>query len=521
MLARLKAFSSQLIPIERHEWKKFIPLLLIFFFVGFIYNILRNTKDALLITGQSSGAEVIPFVKVWVMLPAALGMTAFFSWLCNKFSLERVFYVLISFFLVFFVIFAFFLYPNREAIHWHSLGNALEKILPQGAAGFISMIRHWSYTLFYVMCEMWSCIVLSLLFWGFANEVTTVKEATRFYGLLGVGMNFSNMAAGQCCIYLSRLPLRLNIPPDPWQNTLIFITIVIAVSGLIICGVFRWLHTNVLADCKHYMPKKKKNYKLSLRKNFSYLAKSKYLISIAIIVLSFNLVINLVEVIWKHQLRLLYPNPNDLSVYLNQVSIWTGFLATSVAVFSSLIIKRFGWTRAAAITPIILLLTSVGFFSCLLFGNSHSNLFSFIGLTPIALAAFLGSLQICLSRACKYTVFDATKELSFIPLTPESRQKGKAAIDGVGSRLGKSGGSVIHQGLLMVFAGFTASAPYVAGFLFFVILIWLGAVKVLGKKFKDLTEHHESLNITDEEEKTVDQPEDVAADSEAPTASAT
>ena len=52
--------------------------------------------------------------------------------------------------------------------------------------------------------------------------------------------------------------------------------------------------------------------------------------------------------------------------------------------------------------------------------------------------------------------------MAFIPLGHECKLKGKAAIDGVGSRFGKSGGSMIHQGLLMIFGTVSMSAPYVA-----------------------------------------------------------
>ncbi|MCH9633861.1 MAG: ADP,ATP carrier protein 1 [Chlamydiae bacterium] len=501
MLSSVKRAATTLVPIQRHELKKFVPMILIFFFVGFIYNILRNTKDALLLTGQSSGAEIIPFVKVWCVLPGALIMTAFFSWLSNKQSMERVFYILVSFFIGYFLLFTFIIYPNAESFHLHTLGNALEKILPRGAYGFISMIRHWSLSLFYVMCELWSCIILSILFWGFANETTTAKEATRFYALFGVGINISGIAAGQTCIFLSRLPMKMgSTAVDPWQQTLIYITLLITVSAIIMFAFFRWLHVNVLEGCKFYKVRKKNKFKLSLRKNFAYLAKSKYLICIAIVVLSFNLVINLVEVLWKHQLKQLYPSANDLSIYLNQVTVLTAIVATLVAFFSSLLINRLGWIRSAITTPLILLLTSVGFFSCILFGgNFEGVLFTYLGVTPLALSATLGSAQIVLSRACKYTLFDATKELAFIPLSTESRKKGKAAIDGVGSRLGKSGGSIIHQGLLMVFASFAASAPVVGVFLICVIMVWMGAVKVLGKEFNLLSKDQESPSIPEGE----------------------
>jgi AAA family ATP:ADP antiporter len=33
------------------------------------------------------------------------------------------------------------------------------------------VLRNWSYCLFYVMAELWGSVVVSVLFWGFANQV--------------------------------------------------------------------------------------------------------------------------------------------------------------------------------------------------------------------------------------------------------------------------------------------------------------------------------------------------------------
>ncbi len=52
-------------PIHSHELKKLTPMLLIFFLISFAYNILRNLKDTLIVTATASGAEAIPFIKVF------------------------------------------------------------------------------------------------------------------------------------------------------------------------------------------------------------------------------------------------------------------------------------------------------------------------------------------------------------------------------------------------------------------------------------------------------------------------
>src|SRR5215203_4376477 len=124
-MPEFSSWRSYLWPVHYHELKKLIPMLLIFFFISFDYNVLRTLKDSLLITAKSSGAEVIPFVKVWAMFPGAILMTVFFTWLSNRMPRESVFYIILSIFLTYFFIFTFILYPMRDAIHPHETADAL------------------------------------------------------------------------------------------------------------------------------------------------------------------------------------------------------------------------------------------------------------------------------------------------------------------------------------------------------------------------------------------------------------
>jgi AAA family ATP:ADP antiporter len=490
------SWRSYLWPVHHYELKKLMPMLFIFFFISFDYNILRTLKDSLLITAKSSGAEVIPFVKVWAMFPGAILMTLLFTWLSNRLPRDTVFYIIISIFLGYFGLFTFVLYPIRDLIHPHALADHLESLLPIGCKGLVAMFRYWTFTLFYVMSELWGSTVLFVLFWGFANQVTKLGEAKRFYGLFGVGANFSGIFAGQssvfCCNY-TRLGGTLPLGEDPWHQSLILMTTLILVSGGIALALFRWMNTHVLTDKRFYDPSCVKTEgevkgKLSLKQSFSYLLRSNYLLCIAIVVISYNLVINLTEVLWKHQVKELYPNPNDYTLYMNHIVSLIGVVATLSSLFvAGNAIRKFGWTFTALITPAILLLTSVGFFTFFFLKRVDPSLVtSLIGFTPLTLVVFFGSAQNILSRGAKYSVFDATKEMSFVPLTPESKLIGKAAIDGVCSRLGKSGGSVVHQSFLLLFSTISASAPYVAAVLFGVIIVWVIAIRLLGKQFNEL-----------------------------------
>ncbi len=473
-------------PVYRHEVIKLVPMMLMLFFICFNYSILRNVKDAVVVTAKSSGAEVIPFIKVWVLLPMAILFTLIFTKLSNRYSQEKVFYLTISFFLIFFGVFTFIFYPYRDFVHPHQFADYLETILPAGFKGLIAMFRNWSFTIFYVVCELWGSMVLTVLFWGFANEITKISEARRFYGMLGVIASFAAIIAGVGANYLTN--------DQSWERTLEILVTTIIFFGCLTMAIFRWMNKHVLTgasfDALHKsrqdvqaQPKKK----LSLRESFAYLSNSKYLICIAVLVICYNLVINLVEIVWKDQLRQLYPSAVEYSRYMNYMTSGVGVIATLTSLFMSQLIARFGWTRTALITPVIMLITSAGFFAFMLFRHDLAEpVFALTGTTPLAIAVFFGAAQVCMSKACKYSVFDSTKEMTFIPLSHECKLKGKAAIDGVGSRMGKSGGSIIHQGLLMIFATVSASAPYVAIILFLVIAGWMAAVRSLGKQFAEI-----------------------------------
>jgi len=498
-------FRSWFLPVHKNELKLFLPLVLIFFFICFNYHILRAAKDSLTVTAPSAGAEVIPFMKVWIVLPMALLMTVFFTRLTNKFNTEKIFYIIMSLFLGFFVIFSTVLFPLRDLLHPHQFADNLESIFPIGLKGFVALIRNWTYTVFYVMAELWGTTIMTVLFWGFANEILNVKTAKRFYVLIMIGGNLSAIGAGAAATTISSFASKWNTitTADPWQHSLLLLSGIVIVNGALVIAIFRWLHKNILnsPQYKNHLTynTEKSEEKMSLRKNFAYLAKSKYLLCIATIVLGYNICINLTEVTWKDQLLHIYPEPNGYYSYMGQVTMWVGIASTLIALISGIMIRKLSWTFNAMIPPALLLITGIGFFSFLIFKDSPLGIgiATLLGSTPAFVGVLCGSIQQCVSRASKYTIFDATKELTFIPLSKESKLKGKAAIDGIGSRLGKSGSAVIYQALFMFFGTVSATAPFIGLILLAVIVAWMGAVCVLGKKFQSLVAHHETLNIED------------------------
>lgn len=159
----------------------------------------------LVVTAPGSGAEIIPFLKTWVNLPMAIGFTVLYAKLANSLSTEALFYTCIIPFICFFGAFAFVFYPNRDLLHptqW--CVDMLDKLGPR-FMGPLAIIRNWTYCLFYVMAELWGSVVVSVLFWGFANQITTVNEAEQFYPLFGLGANVALIFSGQAVKYFSQV----------------------------------------------------------------------------------------------------------------------------------------------------------------------------------------------------------------------------------------------------------------------------------------------------------------------------
>ncbi|KAJ0987994.1 hypothetical protein J5N97_006350 [Dioscorea zingiberensis] len=138
------------------------------------------------------------------------------------------------------------------------------------------------------------------------------------------------------------------------------------------------------------------------------------------------------------------------------------------------------------ITPTVLLLTGVGFFSLILFGEPLTPILASFGMTPLLAAVYVGALQNIFSKSAKYSLFDPCKEMAYIPLDEDMKVKGKAAIDVVCNPLGKSGGALIQQFMILTFGSLANSTPYLGGILLMIVLAWLGAARSLDSQFSPL-----------------------------------
>jgi len=464
-------------PIYGKDVKKFLLIGCIKFFIIMALTLTRDMKDTMIVT--QCGAEAITFLKIYGVLPAAAAFIALYTKLSSMLGKERLFYTTCIPFFVFFLFFDYVVYPYRGIIQ-PSL-EVTKSILGDrsGANEVLSNIfLNWTSGLYFVVAEIFSSVSVGILFWQTANDLVHVDQAKRFYPL------FAQMS-GLAPIFAGQFVSRYSSKASDFGSSLHRVTMAVSVTGIMICVFYHlsmsFVHKeNNVAEVRLSSTKPKsvkKKEKMSIRESFSFLSSSHYLKLIGTLVIGYGLSINFTEILWKSLVKKKYPDPLDYQRFMGNFSSAVG-LGTSIIIFFGVhLIRVLGWSVGALATPVIMSLLALPFFVCIFTGvDSPSRL---------TLAVILGTLQSFLSKTCKNALFDPTTQMAYIPLDEELKVKGKAAIDVLGSRLGKSGGSLIQQGLVLVFGNIINASPALAVIFYAVLFGWISAVKSLNTLFTE------------------------------------
>lgn len=492
-------------PIHNYEIKKFLPMGLMMFCILFIYTILRDTKDALVVNAPGAGAESLSFLKGIGVTVSAIAFMVVYTKAANLFKREGLFYVTALPFLLFFGLFPYLIYPFKSNLHM-----SLETVQAYQAAypnikWIIPLIGGWTYSIFYILSELWGSAVLSLLFWQFANAITPVKEARRFYGMFGFVGNFGLLFSGPAIILISERIHNMGLARDFATGLMLQqLMALVVVIGVVLLGTFYWMNRKVLTDKRFYDPEamgetKKKKSKLSIMESFKYILQSPYLGFLVILVLAYGVSINLFEGVWKGQIKIAFPTEVEYNRVMGGLSTVTGAIAVILMLVGSNILRRFSWRTAALITPSVLIVGILVFFGVIIYNNTllqngmditEAIRQNIISRESIIFVVILGLGVNAFGKAVKYSLFDPTKEMAYIPLDQELKVKGKAAVDVIGGRGGKSGGAYIQMSLLTAFGGSALYqlTPIIAPIVIGVVFLWILSVFGLNKKFLALTE---------------------------------
>ncbi len=480
-------FKKLIFPVKREEWLIFGFMFFIVSLINVNFSILRSMRNALVVADTGGSAAFIPYFELFGTFPASILLTWGLSRLMRVFSFRFIFSMTMLFFLSFFIVFAYWIYPHREAIHL-LLENKLGILF--GLTRFKVVFTHWPDMVFYIMSELWKVALLSVIFWGFLNQKLSLEQARRFYPPLLLGSSIGTILAGPITIFCTSLFTwnHFALSSHRWQHSLYLLTIFLILCGLLTLLTFGTLFKRLnlsdqafpqMAPPPHSEEQGKKEpfskRLLSLSSSLRYLLKSHYLSALFLIVIAEYVCYALGELIFLETLKSKYPSPSEYCQYMGSLSFWMGIVTAFSALFlTPYLLQTYRWSRTALITPILMVgITFTFFFSIYL-----SKIGVFPGASPLTFAVILGSLHFIIGRSAKYTLFDAIKELAFIPLNQEGQMKGKLIIDGIGSRMGRGTSSLLSIVLFLVMGGPGESAIF-AG----ILAITFAAIMIPSAKF--------------------------------------
>ena len=488
--SKYKNFLDYILPITRSELPKFLFITLLMFCILAIQNLIRAMKDSVINT--MIGTETISFLKLWGVLPASFLVTIIYVKLVSTMKGEHIFYLIMSVFISFFLLFAFYLFPNYQMLHLNvETAQNLITNYPN-FKWFILLLSNWSFSLFYIIAELWPTAIFALLFWQFVNNITTIDESRRFYPLFGLLGQTGLYICGQ---FLIKLPLMNAYFTELFALTssksVVSIQLVVVVATILaIIGItaFWTLNHRILdiSTTENLQFRVKKN-QMTLKESWKMIIESRYIRLIAILLICYGFAINLVEGPWKSAASKIYKTPTEFAAFVGNYLSYTGILTIIFVLLGSNVVRKLGWMAAAIIAPFMVLITGLSFFLITNFDPIATlMMISFSFTDPIMLGVVAGAIQNVLSKSSKYTLFDSTKEMSYVPLSPQLKTKGKAAADMLGVKLGKSGGALFQSMIFIILpaATYSSISPFLMYVFTIICMIWIWAVFELNKEYK-------------------------------------
>lgn len=429
--------------LTEKEIEKFSLLALAFFFTVGSYWLLKTLKDGFFFSfvggNYQPKAKMLSLVAITILVPI-------YSKLVDLFHRHQLFYIIGSFYAIFFsLVSIFLLFP------FDTPGTTYYK--------FIKIIAWTSY----ILIESFGSIMVAL-FWSFVASTTDASSAKKGYFLIIAGAQLGAIIGP----FLTWNANFFGLP------LLFFIATMCIVALLLVIRHFHKIMPAELLIGSKY--DKRPEEKTGFLQGLKLILTRSYLFGIFLLVALFEIVTTIVDYQMKMQAQSLpqYATKESLTSFMGMFGMATNLLAFLMALFgTSYLIKKFGIRISLLTFPI-----SLGIVISILFAIIRLNFLSTQNMLWVTFGVVI------IAKGLSYALNNPAKEVIYIPTSRDAKFKAKGWIDMFGARGSKALGSGFNEFLkttpqVLLYTGTILSLGLIG--------IWIVIAYLVGNKYHKLT----------------------------------
>lgn len=428
---------------HKEELKKFLKLGVIFAFVIGVYWTLRPLKDSLF--GSIVGITNQPTAK-WVSLVILFPLVILYNKLIDKFSRERLFYVIGLTYIIGIIIFGF--------LFWNPTIGLANTVADKGR------IVGW---LWYVFVESYGSIVVAL-FWAFAASLVSPNSAKKGFPIVVMIGQLGAIFGPKFLTPLGAQVFGTDVP------TVFICAILIA---LMMLSVFLFMRTTPKSELAGYHTKDKgaaAEVEPGFMEGLILLVKQPYLLGIFAIIGIYEIIVTIIDYNFKFLVMSQYSGV-DATKYLGDYAVMVNVVSFLCLLFGiSNIQRRLGIKVSLVMMPFIVLAMVLSFKAY-----------------PVVHVLFWIMVT---AKAVNYALNSPAQKTLYVPTSHDVKYKSQAWIETFGSRGSKATGSGINM-LQKTFtkkmgaeAGLTAFIAFSSYLSFGLIAAWVLVAMYLGKTYE-------------------------------------
>ena len=464
----------QVSSVQQYTFKKFLPSIAVQFFLILSYVFLQDIRMKVLV--ETGLYESLSSAYVWGGLPLSILFVLSYFKITNTVERQHHLTVCLIPFAVFFLLYAYVFHPHRDSFHISTLEfvGLMEKY--PGFGGLIQMYAHWATSLLIMLIDIWSSFVIGVLFWQFMNDTTSLKQARVTYPLFGIGVAFSTSIG----LAMNTIFNHSTVSYEKYLAQGITLIVFFWACALLLQ---KYMYEKTIMQDKTLTSVSHEKLSLGTLETFGYVFTSRYLGCVALMVISFGIMINLMDhLCMRYKMSLMqaqsYMDSGQASLLLSFLNLAIGI---SIALLSiRLLNKQRGWKKAAMVTPIVMVLSCLVVFVSL----------SIKEIAPSTTFFILVSSGLIIVQQIKNFFFKPLIEMAYIPLPSELKVKGKATIDLAIDRFSIAFGAPLFTIISIIVLKWDASIRLeivAISIIIFLSILYSFCVKILSKEFEELS----------------------------------